>query len=231
MSLRVSLYIDGFNFYYGLFRGHPLQCPANHKWLDPVMLGNLMCRQYGINGQVVRVHYCSAPSLPGLSDPNQATRQQHYLRALGGLPEVVVTLGLHMESPKMVRLPAPLGTTGSGTLVRAWVREEKGSDVNLASFLVRDAALNEFDTAFVLSNDSDLENAIRIAVQDFSKTVIVVSPHINGPSGKRARVTNKLQAAASKSYVLDHTLLGQCRMADPAQDATGRAVTCPSEWT
>ncbi len=34
--------------------------------------------------------------------------------------------------------------------------EEKGSDVNLASHLVRDALLNHFDEALVLSNDTDM---------------------------------------------------------------------------
>lgn len=230
MNHRVALYVDGFNFYYGVYRGSPLAAPAQTKWLDLVKLGGAICRQIALSGTVVRVHYCSAPSLPGIGDPRQVTRQQHYFRALSGLPEVVITLGQHTENRKYVRRLAADNRTPVGRPFPAMVREEKGSDVNLATFLVRDAALGEFDTAILLSNDSDLVNALKIAREDFGRRVVVVSPVINGAGGKRARVTNRLREAANQSLVLDHTLLLRCLLPDPAIDADGRLVHCPREW-
>lgn len=228
--MRVSLFIDGFNFCYRLYRGEPKRCPPAHTWLNPVLPGDALCRHQRIDGSIVRVHYCSAPALPGYRDPDQPTRQQHYFRALSGIPEVTITLGQHTSGPKCVQTIGPNGRDGVGAPFRALVREEKGADVNLATFLVRDAALDEFDLAFVLSNDSDLENAVRIAVQDFGKDVCVVSPKINGTKGNKPRVTNRLKGVATRVFVLDATLLARCRLPDPAPDATGAMVTCPASW-
>lgn len=230
MTVRVAMFVDGFNFYNGVFRGDPMKSSPQTKWLDPLKLGNAICRQLGIDGEIVRVHYCSAPALPGVGDPRQVTRQQHFLRALSGLPGVVLTLGQHTENRKYVRRLAADNRTAIGRPVLAMVREEKGSDVNLATFLVRDAALNEYDTALLVSNDSDLVNAVRIARLDFGRRVVVVSPVINGPRGKKVRVTNQLRDAADQSLVLDVTLLKNCRLADPALDSEGREVHCPAEW-
>ena len=41
--------------------------------------------------------------------------------------------------------------------------EEKGTDVNLAVHLLNDAWLDEYDCAVVVSNDSDLAEAMRLA--------------------------------------------------------------------
>lgn len=45
---------------------------------------------------------------------------------------------------------------------RVWKNEEKGSDVNLAIHLLNDAWNNRFDVAVVVSNDSDLAEAMRL---------------------------------------------------------------------
>src|SRR5215831_3668847 len=47
-------------------------------------------------------------------------------------------------------------------LVKVEKAEEKGSDVNLATHLVRDAFLNEFDVAVVITNDTDLIEPIKV---------------------------------------------------------------------
>lgn len=231
MPERVALFVDGFNYYYGLFRGRPTQCHARTKWANPVLLGQAICRQIGVDGIVEHVHYCSAPSLPGPNDPGQATRQQHYFLALSGIPEVTVTLGRHFEKPKSVRAIDPVTGQATGPVFRAMVREEKGSDVNLASFLVRDAAQDRFDVAIVLSNDSDLAYAVKIARDDFGKEVVVVSPQVNHRDrvGRR-RVSYDLRLAASRALVLDHNLLASCRLPDPSPDVDGNSISCPVEW-
>jgi uncharacterized LabA/DUF88 family protein len=46
--------------------------------------------------------------------------------------------------------------------VEVWKNEEKGSDVNLALHLLNDAWQDAFDCAVVVSNDSDLAEALRM---------------------------------------------------------------------
>ena len=55
-------------------------------------------------------------------------------------------------------------------------KEEKGSDVNLAVHLVYDATMDSFDTALVISNDSDLATAIKITRRKLKKSIFLSNP-------------------------------------------------------
>ena len=55
-------------------------------------------------------------------------------------------------------------------------REEKGSDVNLASHLLLDAFKEEYDLAVVISNDSDLAEPIRLVRNELGRKVRIVNP-------------------------------------------------------
>ncbi|MCO6441738.1 MAG: NYN domain-containing protein [Nitrococcus mobilis] len=61
--------------------------------------------------------------------------------------------------------------------------EEKGSDVNLAVHLVNDAWADRYDCAVVVSNDSDLAEAIRIVRGERGKLVGLIPP--GGERGRR----------------------------------------------
>ena len=61
--------------------------------------------------------------------------------------------------------------------VKVYDPKEKGSDVNLAVHLVNDAWHDRYDVAVVLSNDSDLLEAIRIVRCERNKQVGVINPH------------------------------------------------------
>lgn len=54
--------------------------------------------------------------------------------------------------------------------------EEKGSDVNLASYLLVDAFDDEYDVAIVVPNDSDLAEPIRLVKSRLSKRVVLLNP-------------------------------------------------------
>ena len=62
-------------------------------------------------------------------------------------------------------------------MVRVLRSEEKGTDVNLAAHLVHDAHRNRFEAAAVISNDSDLKEAVRIVRREVGKIVGVFTPH------------------------------------------------------
>lgn len=55
--------------------------------------------------------------------------------------------------------------------------EEKGSDVNLATCLLADAFRGEYEMAVVVSNDSDLEEPLRVVIQELDLRVGLVNPH------------------------------------------------------
>ena len=54
--------------------------------------------------------------------------------------------------------------------------EEKGSDVNLASYLLLDGFENDYEMAVVISNDSDLQLPIRMTRTKLGKQLGVIDP-------------------------------------------------------
>ena len=62
---------------------------------------------------------------------------------------------------------------------RIWVEktEEKSSDVNITSHLVRDACFKRFDVAVLITNDSDLAEPVRIVREEFELPIGVLNPH------------------------------------------------------
>jgi hypothetical protein len=97
-----------------------------------------------------------------------------YLRALATLRSVTVHFGFFQKSQKKMQLvkPLPDGTT----MVKVHKFEGKGSDVNLATYLLLDAFQNEYDGAAVVTNDSDLAEPIRIVRDILAKRVEVLDP-------------------------------------------------------
>ena len=91
-------------------------------------------------------------------------------------------LGHYLSHP--VRLPlAHPPSTGPHT-VEVIRTEEKGSDVNLASYLLLDGFRSDCEATVVISNDSDLKVPIELARAELGLVVGVVNPH---PPARRSR--------------------------------------------
>ena len=163
--MKTNVYIDGFNLFYGALKDSP------HRWLNIASLAQKLAPK----GQIVRVRYFTAriSSRPG--HPHAPLRQQSYLRALATLPGVSLHFGHFLITQPFMPLANP-PATGPKT-VKVIKTEEKGSDVNLATYLLVDAFTGDFDQAIVVSNDSDLCEPIRIVRDDFGLPVHVVNPH------------------------------------------------------
>ena len=71
----------------------------------------------------------------------------------------------------------------------ATVPEEKGTDVNLAVHLLNDIRKEKPDTVVIVSNDSDLAEAVRIASQEMGVEVGILNPytHFNSQLSRYAR--------------------------------------------
>lgn len=83
---------------------------------------------------------------------------------------------------KMMRFASP--PARGNPRVEVLEPEEKGSDVNFATYLLLDAFEKRCTTAVVLSNTADLAEAIRIAQTRLGIKVGVVNPH---PRSRRSR--------------------------------------------
>lgn len=219
--MKTSLYVDGFNVYYGCFKRQRRRCAPADKWLDWRALAEKIA---GADSTVHQIHYFTAHVHRSTSDPDQNLRQELYFRAIDAIPGVQIHYGKHIPVTRLGQLvkpdPASLGVWPK-QLVTIEMFEEKGSDVNLAVKLVDDAWAKEVDRAIVLSNDTDLISAIKVARRHIR--VDVVSP--------QEFLAKELKKAASYSWTLDVALLRQCRMPVPQISRDGVLLYPPDSWT
>lgn len=213
--MRTNVYIDGFNLYYGCLKG------TAHKWLDLAAFCQASFPQP--RNQITRIRYFTAHVNARPNDPQQPQRQQTFLRALRTIPHLTVHLGSYLEKPTRMPLHPP-PATGSRT-VQVMKSEEKGSDVNIACYLLVDAFDNDYDAAVVISNDSDLAEPIRLVRQKFRKPVIVLHP-----CGPGRKPSYELQKVAAKSVTLDASLLPACQFPATLTDSAGRTIHKPASW-
>lgn len=223
MPLPTNVYVDGFNLYNGMFKRG--RSPAGLKWVDPGMLAMTVWPQFTAVG---RVRYFTALVKPTAADPRVLARQQIYLRALAARG-VDVHYGQFKLRSKNWFLDAALAqrppTTGAAVMactVKIAKYDEKGSDVNLASYVVRDAALRDCAHAVVVSNDSDLVEAINIARNDFGVGVYVVNPH--------TRAVGELRQIATDLRDLHPSALQRSQLPQAVTEANGTVLTKPPSW-
>lgn len=220
--MRTVAYIDGFNLYYRMLRDRP-----DLKWVDPMALVRCL-----LNAQhhLLRVNYYTARLSARAHDPQAPARQATYLAALSSVPAINVHEGNFMVTEPWMPLAFPAqGRPGPYVwnhpvpeVVKVVKCEEKGSDVNLASHLVRDAFLNAFDVAVILTNDSDLVEPINVAVKEAGKRVGLLVP---------VKYPNKSLASAASFHL--HIRPGHIRQSQfPAQIAMadGSLISRPSSW-
>lgn len=100
-------------------------------------------------------------------------------------------------------------------------REEKGSDVNLASYLLLDAFQGDCETIVVVTNDSDLAEPLRIVKEVFGLRVEIVNP------GKR--VAADLQGIADSYSEIREWMVRESQFPASIEDANG-TVTIPERW-
>ena len=203
------MYIDGFNLYYGALKGSP------NKWLDLRRL----CDRLLPGNDVACIRYFTAKVEGRGSDPRQPQRQETYLRALRTIPDLTIHLGQFRSRP--TRLPLTDPPTDGPRTVSVIRTEEKGSDVNLASLLLRDGFEGRFQTAVVVTNDSDLKLPIEIVRDRPGLGVGVVNPH--KPS-KRSR-----DLSPTFFRQLRPQILGDCQFPYQLQDARG-TFRKPDAW-
>jgi hypothetical protein len=162
--VRTNVYIDGFNLYYGLLRG------TSNKWLNLESLSRRMLPSHDLQ----RVRYFTAHIGVRPDKLDAASRQQAYLRAISTLPTVSIHLGHFLSGP--VRMPLAEPVPGGPRTVEVIKTEEKGSDVNLASYLLADAFRNDAEAFVLISNDSDLMEPLRIVRHELGKVVGLLNP-------------------------------------------------------
>ena len=169
--MKANVYIDGFNLYYCAVKG------TTYKWLDLHALSSSLFP----NTTIHKIKYFSAKVKALPHDRSAPTRQDTYWRALRTIPNLEIIKGNFVAWPKLMpQFPyAYLNNNLSKPPQKVQVErtEEKGSDVNLAAYLIYDNCMKEAEESIVISNDSDLAQAIELVTGKLHRRVIVVNPN------------------------------------------------------
>lgn len=199
----MAVYIDGFNLYNGLKSKHG----RKYLWLDLQAVAQRLLKP----GQsLVSVRYFTAGVR---NDPGARARQSAFLGALRAATQVSVTLGRFQEKHRTCfRCNATWRTY-----------EEKETDVNIAVAVVEDAVNDRYDTALVLSADSDLCPAVHaLGRLRPEKRVIAVFP----PN----RRSDDLRRAATATFTLGEAIIRQSLLPDTVVNAAGVTFYRPPSW-
>ncbi|HCF05835.1 MAG: hypothetical protein JG774_1021 [Desulfomicrobiaceae bacterium] len=203
---RVIAYIDGFNLYFGLkSKGW-----KRHYWLDVVGLSRSLLKP----GQTLQaVHYFTARIRLAGNNYADMQRQADYLDALATSPLLTIQFGHYLPKGRQC---CRCGNTWTDY-------EEKMTDVNIAVQLLADAFDDRFDTALLISADSDLTTPVQQVRARFpAKRVIVAQPP--------GRNSVQLAAAATAAFTISETKVRQNQLPAAVTTASGYVINRPEHW-
>lgn len=201
---KVTVYIDGFNLYYGVLSRNG----KGLKWLNL----NAWCSSKFPN-DAVTIKFFTA-KVTGKRSPNKPMKQQMYWRALATLKNVQIIKGNFLEKDQKITITPEVYVCGK-------TFEEKGTDVNLATHLVSDAYEGLFDSAVVVSNDSDMTEALRIVKERVKLPVDVWYP--------TKTITKSLSRYARNKFQIRHQSLKSFQFPVKITDRIGVLVK-PIGW-
>ena len=156
---RCTIYVDGFNWYFGIFQHHP-----EWKWLNVQSFFEAL----RLDEDVVAVKFFTAMVDPLKHVSTRRDRQKRYMRALGTLPKVKIILGKYQERTVTCRAHDCMRR------LEYQVPEEKKTDVNMAVNVLEDAFRGLTDSMVIVSGDSDLEPAVEWVRRNYPQIKITV---------------------------------------------------------
>ncbi len=215
--MRTRVYIDGFSLYYGFFKGEKGVGREHLKWLDLRKLAESLVP----DATITSVFYFTARVGDTPTDRSRASRQDTYIRALRLHARIKVIEGRFQTAKREGVLVKPGDNEHSTRMVL--IRQEKGSDVALASRLLLDSFRGNFDQAVVITNDSDYCEPFRIVREELGQRILLYSPDVT--------VSKRLAAVSDFARPLDVKLLGSCQLPDSIHLDNGHILTRPTAWT
>jgi len=200
---RVIIYIDGFNLYFGLRE----KGWKNLYWLNIQKLGEDIL----IKGQeLIEIKYfTSRISFP----PDKVKRQGTFIEAIETLPKVKIYYGNYQSNKSVCKKCGNI----------SMIPSEKMTDVNIAVELLSDAYEDKFDSAILVSADSDLIAPINTVHRLFKdKRIVVAFPP--------ARHSFALKVTASASFTIGRKKLADSLFPDEVKKSNGYILKRPTRW-
>lgn len=203
---RVIGYIDGFNLYFGLkSKGW-----RRYYWVNPQLLVENLLKP---NQKLVFTKYFTARVNSNPNDPDKHKRQGTFLEAIGTLPDARTYYGHFLPKQQTC---FKCGATW-------YAHEEKMTDVNIAVEMLNDAYDDAFDTAMLVSADSDLAMPVETVTRRFPrKRVVIACP----PD----RHSKRLESLANACFIIGRKKFHDSQFPDEVLKPDGFVLRRPDSW-
>ncbi|MBX9893048.1 MAG: NYN domain-containing protein [Chitinophagaceae bacterium] len=199
---RVIFYVDGFNFYFGLTSA------GCKKWIDLEELAKKLLKP---SQKLVEVNYFTTLIT---SDVDKRLRQKKYISALETKSNIIkVYFGKFKKEP--VKCLSCGGIT--------YEILEKGTDVALSMNIIKDLFEDRFDTAVLISGDTDYLPTIKYIYENHPKKRIIIAFPPNRKNDEMSKFSNG-------SMVIGKSNINQSQFPNTLKDKYGADIIKPNEW-
>jgi uncharacterized LabA/DUF88 family protein len=200
---RVIVYVDGFNFYYGLKSKNW----KKYYWLDMVKFAQGLLRKHQ---ELVEVCYFSAKP----TDLNKSKRQDAFFQANKMNPKFTLYLGKYVTKE--------IKCNFCKNIIHTF--EEKETDVRIAITMLADVYKNKCDVTILISADSDLVPPIeRIKeINPVHKVIVCFPPNRNS--------SNLRKWSNAVKVLVDTRLYEQSLLPETILLPDGFILQRPSKW-
>jgi len=210
---RSIVYIDGFNFYYGLLHGRP-----EYKWLNYCRLAELLRP----DDDILRVNLFTALVDADLHKSEKRDRQKRLFHALSTQPKIKLVYG------KFANRERECLVYSCPHRQRFWALEEKQTDVNMAISMVRDVSTIQPQVMVLVSGDTDLVPALD-EVKRLSRStrlVIYIPAPLEQLKDRRKDEFGKFGLVQP----IPEKFLRQAQFPDRVDDGKGKFIERPKAW-
>jgi hypothetical protein len=212
---RVISYIDGYNLYHGMQdkarivdgKGNQVNREYyRYMWSDLVKLSASLLRP---NQELIATKYFTSRVSGNVASEE---RQAKWLDVISTLPSLSIYYGTFQTDPK--KCPA--------CQKREFHPQEKKTDVNIATQMICDGLRDKFDTALLITGDSDQVPTIQMITHEFNKSVIVAFPpeRLSAELKLYARANMTIGAQKFKDAIMSHS----------TTLPNGVVIECPQKW-
>ena len=206
---KVIVYVDGFNFYYGLKAIAARDSKwKKFYWLDVVSFFEKMLSG---NQTLVRVNYFSARP----NDPVASKKQDLFFSANKLNPKFRLILGKYLKKD--------IKCNQCGKIIHSY--EEKETDVRIATQIISDVYKNNCDITIIVSADSDMIPSVELIreINPNHKVFVYFPPLRHSVSLSNAcnavRKLSDYKARFNQSILPDTVVL-----------TNGTAINRPNNW-
>lgn len=209
---RCIVYVDGFNWYYGIFRERPAW-----KWINL----QTFFEELRHSEEVVGVKFFTALVDEGVEPPTpKKLRMMALLAAFQTLPKVSIIRGRFKTNPTYCQASCGLSYN---------VSSEKETDVNIAVTIMHDAIEGSCDRIVLVSGDSDMIPVFRW-LQKHRKTIkrTVYVPSL--PEQQKYRRNDELGRFANECGFLPIDRIQAHLLPETVQHTFLGNVECPELW-